>query len=378
METESLKYSSGLDSSPDLTMKHLRRRLNQLGYRQHLGVDSVPLVSKVFSDLVHTTVSLRNAKLSASRTDSDLCDGQPKTLDRTPSPHVSNALDRGDHISPGVAVRHESTQTDEDLPPPPHSTSWQPGDGEQAALADRRVVRPQQEVSDVTSRRQVAQLEEHTVAVEMQMKELQESKRARDHEARVLLDKMAALTSQKQKVLRELSRKHAIVGRLRRVNRHVRDMAWRKLSASKEVVLRQQEVIKDLEDNLAVIKDEASEKEGPLREQLEEVQGQNDRLQGLVKLLEEEKSRLQDKVDEMMATDRDLALELEAMRAKHGICGSVDTVMKSEEEEKNREYQEYHQEAECSRRLKESITSSCIQGRKVKFVLATTFHTKSS
>nr|XP_057930417.1 centrosomal protein of 135 kDa-like isoform X2 [Doryrhamphus excisus] len=349
-----------MDNSPDLTMKHLRRRLNQLGYTQHLGVDSVPLVAKVFSDLVHTTVSLRNAKLSAGRTDRDLGDGQLETSGRTLNPRVSKALDRGDHISPGVAVRHESTQTDEDFPPPPRPASRQLDDGEQDGEANRRVFQTPQEVSDDMSTRRVTQLEAHTVAMEMQMKELQESKWVRDQEVKVLRDKMAALMSQAQKALRKLSRKDAIVCRLRRVNRHVRDMAWRKLSASKDVVLRQQEVIKDLEDNLTIIKDGVSEKEGPLREQLEEVRGQNDRLEELVKLLE-------DKVAKMMGTDRDLILELEAMRAKHGICGRVNGVIKRQEE------------VEYSRKVKErSRTSSPIQGRKVKFVLAATFHTESS
>ncbi|NWI66888.1 CP135 protein, partial [Todus mexicanus] len=47
---------------------NLRKRLDQLGYRQPLGVESLPLVEKLFSDLVHTTESLRSAKLSAGKT----------------------------------------------------------------------------------------------------------------------------------------------------------------------------------------------------------------------------------------------------------------------------------------------------------------------
>ena len=34
------------------------RSLDQLGYRQPLGIESVPLVERLFSDLVHTTESL--------------------------------------------------------------------------------------------------------------------------------------------------------------------------------------------------------------------------------------------------------------------------------------------------------------------------------
>lgn len=47
----------------------LRKRLDQLGYRQPLGIESVPLVEKLFSDLVHTTESLKNLKLQSSRHD---------------------------------------------------------------------------------------------------------------------------------------------------------------------------------------------------------------------------------------------------------------------------------------------------------------------
>jgi len=44
----------------------LRRRLDQLGYRQPLGIESLPLVERLFADLIHTTESLKNSRLSAS------------------------------------------------------------------------------------------------------------------------------------------------------------------------------------------------------------------------------------------------------------------------------------------------------------------------
>ncbi|KAG7488859.1 hypothetical protein MATL_G00038960 [Megalops atlanticus] len=50
---------------------NLRKRLDQLGYRQPLGIESLPLVEKLFSDLVHTTESLRSAKLSAGKTEKE-------------------------------------------------------------------------------------------------------------------------------------------------------------------------------------------------------------------------------------------------------------------------------------------------------------------
>ena len=42
---------------------NLRKRLDQLGYRQTLGIESLPLIEKLFNDLVHTTESLKKTKL---------------------------------------------------------------------------------------------------------------------------------------------------------------------------------------------------------------------------------------------------------------------------------------------------------------------------
>ncbi|XP_071980165.1 centrosomal protein of 135 kDa [Engystomops pustulosus] len=50
---------------------NLRKRLDQLGYKQPLGIESLPLVEKLFSDLVHTTESLRNTKLNAGKNEKE-------------------------------------------------------------------------------------------------------------------------------------------------------------------------------------------------------------------------------------------------------------------------------------------------------------------
>ncbi|XP_051820501.1 centrosomal protein of 135 kDa [Antechinus flavipes] len=50
---------------------NIRKRLDQLGYRQPLSIDCLPLVEKLFSDLVHTTESLRKAKLFAGKAEKE-------------------------------------------------------------------------------------------------------------------------------------------------------------------------------------------------------------------------------------------------------------------------------------------------------------------
>ena len=45
----------------------LRKRLDQLGYRQPVGIESLPLVEKLFGDLLHTTESLKRAKLQLGK-----------------------------------------------------------------------------------------------------------------------------------------------------------------------------------------------------------------------------------------------------------------------------------------------------------------------
>ncbi|XP_048833258.1 centrosomal protein of 135 kDa isoform X1 [Brienomyrus brachyistius] len=60
-----------MSTNTERKLANLRKRLDQLGYRQPLGSESFPLVEKLFSDLVHTTESLRNAKLSVGKTEKD-------------------------------------------------------------------------------------------------------------------------------------------------------------------------------------------------------------------------------------------------------------------------------------------------------------------
>lgn len=50
----------------------LRKRLDQLGYRQPLVIEAIPLVEKLFSDLVHTTENFKNYKNKLIKNDREL------------------------------------------------------------------------------------------------------------------------------------------------------------------------------------------------------------------------------------------------------------------------------------------------------------------
>lgn len=54
---------TNLSSISEQKYVNLRKRLDQLGYRQTLGIESLPLIEKLFNDLIHTTESLKKAKL---------------------------------------------------------------------------------------------------------------------------------------------------------------------------------------------------------------------------------------------------------------------------------------------------------------------------
>ena len=59
----SSSVSLSMSSMSEQKYAQLRKRLDQLGYRQTLAIESLPLIEKLFNDLVHTTESLKKTKL---------------------------------------------------------------------------------------------------------------------------------------------------------------------------------------------------------------------------------------------------------------------------------------------------------------------------
>uniref|UniRef100_A0A672HCG2 Centrosomal protein 135 n=1 Tax=Salarias fasciatus TaxID=181472 RepID=A0A672HCG2_SALFA len=448
---------------------NLRKRLDQLGYRQPLEIESLPLVEKLFSDLIHTTESLRNAKLSAGKTETesrnfdallepyrtenarvvrennelhlellkireekDRVTRELKThirkLDHQTSDlkflnnqyvHKVRCLEKDSKAkaeriqqlqeknmqavvqTPGgkkrsIPFRRQRMQIDELVPP--SSTSaypvQQPDDpcvADLLLLADGRIHELQEEIiklkldlenaqefikhlnTQVEERdkeidrlnhvlkggrpHDVISIEAQNVSnkklidhLNLQIEYLQETNRTLEQKIEGLQQKkkdasteVANLSLKNLELCEELTHIDDLAKRLEMDKERVLETADMELQETQKEVQRQQKVIEDLEDIITKIRrqSEGDFEKDRLQDQLAELKEQNEKLEGLVGYMENEKVRLQDKVEEMMAAEKDLVLELEAFRAKHGVCrrerspSRLDAFVKSLEEERD-------------------------------------------
>ncbi|XP_061744245.1 centrosomal protein of 135 kDa-like isoform X2 [Nerophis ophidion] len=431
----------------------LRKRLDQLGYKHPLGIESLPLVEKLFSDLVRTTESLRNAKLLQEKNEEDClnCDVllEPYMADNARLVKENNEVyqellkvkEEKDHATKELKTRirkleyhicdltslnnqymhklrslekdcktkaerileleeknlqavvqtpggkkrsipfwRPRMQTDELIPPPATSAYPvpQPDDPYTAdllQLADKRILELEEEVTkihyalddsheclqllntQVSERdREIERLNRSLHGgrprdvISLEAQNIRNEKRIAQLNLQIdfLLDNNRAL----QQMVESLQ-----PNRMEMDKERALEMADQELLDTKETICRQSDVIENFEDNFKKISAEHSERgfeTSSLADQLVELRGQNEKLEAKVDFIEREKVRLQDKVEKMFSTERDIVLELEAMRAKHGICerdrtpSRYDAFVKSLEEERDR----YRQEAEHCRRFR--------------------------
>ncbi|RVE73808.1 hypothetical protein OJAV_G00034970 [Oryzias javanicus] len=470
-----------MNSGAERKFVNLRKRLDQLGYRQPLGIESLPLVDKLFSDLVHTTESLRNAKLSAGKTQKESRNvdallepyraenarlvrennelhldllklreekdrvtrelkAHIRRLDHETSDlkflnnqyvHKVRCLEKdgkakADRIqqlqeknlqavvqTPGgkkrsIPFRRQRMQIDELLPSSGRSVYpvVQPDDPyitDLLQLADGRIHELQEDIiklkldvenaqdcvkhltTQVEERdreisrlnnvlhggrpHDVISLEAQNISNEkliahlnLQIEYLQESNQSLEEKIEGLQQKkkdvsteMASLSLKNLELCEELTHIDDLAKRLEVDKERVLETADMELLEAKKEIQRQQKTIEDLEEIITKTRREQSEGEferGRLQDELVEVKGQNEKMEGLVNFLEGEKARLQDKVEKMMAAEKDLVLELERMRARHGVCGRerspsrLDAFVRSLEEERDfyrREAEKYKQ-----------------------------------
>ncbi|XP_055021118.1 centrosomal protein of 135 kDa isoform X2 [Boleophthalmus pectinirostris] len=491
--------STAMNSSAERKFVNLRKRLDQLGYRQTLGIESLPLVEKLFSDLVHTTESLRNAKLSAGKTekesknfdallepyksenarlvrennelhldllklkeDKDRVINELKThvrkLDHETTDlkflnnqyvHKVRCLEKdskakGERIqqlqeknmqavvqTPGgkkhsIPFRRQRMQID-DLIPPSSSSSYpvpQPDDpyiADMLLLADGRIhelqgdiiklkldlenchetikhlniqVEERDKEIDRLNRmlhggrpHDIISLEAQNVSSEkmiahlnLQIEYLQEANRTLEQKIQGLQQRkkqasseVANLSLKNLELCEELTHIDDLAKKLELDKDRVLETADQELLESKEEIQRQQTIIGDLEDIITKLRRDQSEadfEKDRLRDEMADLKEQNAKMEGLINFLEEEKIRLQGKLEKTLASDKDLVLELEAMRTKYGVCGRerspsrLDAFVKSLEEE--RDY--YRQEAERYKRSRSDTSPSLspLRGRSPK------------
>uniref|UniRef100_A0A3Q3SE06 Centrosomal protein 135 n=1 Tax=Mastacembelus armatus TaxID=205130 RepID=A0A3Q3SE06_9TELE len=473
-----------MNSNAERKFVNLRKRLDQLGYRQTLGIESLPLVEKLFSDLVHTTESLRNAKLSAGKTEKesrnldallepyrtenarvvrennelhmellklkeekDRVTRELKThirkLDHQTSDlkflnnqyvHKVRCLEKDSKAkaerilqlqeknmqavvqTPGgkkrsIPFRRQRMQIDELIPPPcaPAYPVSQPNDpyiADLLQLADGRIHELQEDIIKVKLDLENAeefikhlntQVEERDKEIErlnhtlhggrphdvisleaqnisneklishlnLQIEYLQETNRTLEQQVEGLQQKkinvsteVANLSLKNLELCEELTHIDDLAKRMEMDKERLVETANMELHEAKNEIQRQQKIIEDLEDIITkmrrVCASEGDFEKDRLKDQLVELKEQNEKMEGLVSFLEEEKIRLQNKMEKMMAADKDMVLELENMRTKHGVCGRerspsrLDAFVKSLEEE--RDY--YRQAAERYRRAR--------------------------
>ncbi|XP_037627133.1 centrosomal protein of 135 kDa isoform X2 [Sebastes umbrosus] len=198
----------------------------------------------------------------------------------------------------------------------------------------------------------------------LQIEYLQETNRTLDQKVEGLQQRkkdasteVANLSLKNLELCEELTHIDDLAQRLEMDKDQVLETADMELQETEIEIRRQQKIIEDLEDIITKTRREQSEgdfEKDRLRDQLVDLKEQNEKMEGLVNFLEEEKIRLREKIEKMMAADKDLVLELETMRAKHGVCGRerspsrLDAFVKSLEEERDF----YRREAERYKRAR--------------------------
>ncbi|XP_067272949.1 centrosomal protein of 135 kDa isoform X2 [Pseudorasbora parva] len=197
---------------------------------------------------------------------------------------------------------------------------------------------------------QIEYLQETNRSLEQRIDGLQQRKKTVSSE-------VADLSARNQELCQELTQIDQLAQQLEKDKEMVLETADMELQEAKKEIQRQQRELVDLEEVISTLRRDMADGDhvkDRLRDQLLDLQEQNDKMEGLIHFLEEDKRRLQDKVEAMTQADKEMILELERMRARHGMCGKdhspsrLDAFVKSLEEERNY----YKQEVERYRLVK--------------------------
>ncbi|XP_065770656.1 centrosomal protein of 135 kDa isoform X2 [Muntiacus reevesi] len=445
---------------------NIRKRLDQLGYRQTLTVDCLPLVEKLFSDLVHTTESLRKSKLSAVKAEKESANFdfvlEPYKLENARLSKENNELylelmklreQSGQHIkelkttlkkcaretadlkflnnqyvhklklmekeskaknekiqqlqeknlqavvqTPGgkkrnIAFRRQRMQIDEPVPPSEISSYPvpQPDDPYIADLlhvADDRIQELQQEVcqlqeklammesglrdynkqielrereierlsialdggrsSDILSLETRNKANEKLIAhLNIQVDFLQQANKDLEKHIQELMETKETVTSEvvnlsnkNEKLCQELTEIDQLAQQLERHKEEVLKTADKELEEAKKEIKKNLSEMRNLEETMGKLQLELSlcHKE---KERLNDELLIKSDLETVVHQLEQEKQRLNKKIESFAVTERELTVEIERMRLEHGIKrrdkspSRLDTFLKGIEDERD-------------------------------------------
>ncbi|XP_029801495.1 centrosomal protein of 135 kDa isoform X2 [Suricata suricatta] len=445
---------------------NIRKRLDQLGYRQTLTVECLPLVEKLFSDLVHTTESLRKSKLSAVKAEKESANFdfvlEPYKLENARLTKENNELylelmklreqssqnikelkttlkkyahetadlkflnnqyvhklkllekeskakneriqqlqEKNLHAvvqTPGgkkrsIAFRRQRMQIDEQVPPSEVSSYPvpQPDDPYIADLlqvADNRIQELQEEVHQLKEKLAVmeSELRDYNQQIELREREIErlsvalDSGRSPDvlsletrnktnekliaqlniqvdflQQANKDLEKhiqelmetketvtteVVNLSNKNEKLCQELTEIDQLAQQLERHKEEVLETADKELGEAKKEIKRKLSEMRDLEETMAKLQLELNLCHKEKERLSDELLIKSD-LETVVHQLEQEKQRLNKKMESFAVTERELTLEVERMRLEHGIKrrdkspSRLDTFLKGIEEERD-------------------------------------------
>ncbi|XP_046947275.1 centrosomal protein of 135 kDa isoform X1 [Lynx rufus] len=445
---------------------NIRKRLDQLGYRQTLTVECLPLVEKLFSDLVHTTESLRKSKLSAVKAEKESANFdfvlEPYKLENARLIKENNELylelmklreQSSQHIkelkttlkkcaretadlkflnnqyvhklkllekeskakneriqqlqeknlhavvqTPGgkkrsIAFRRQRMQIDEPVPPSEVSSYPvpQPDDPYIADLlqvADNRIQELQEEVHQLQEKLAMmeSELRDYNQQIELREREIErlsvalDSGRSPDvlsletrnktnekliahlnvqvdflQQANKDLEKhiqelmetketvtteVVNLSNKNEKLCQELTEIDQLAQQLERHKEEVLETADKELGEAKKEIKRKLSEMRDLEETMVKLQLELNLCHKEKERLSDELLIKSD-LETVVHQLEQEKQRLNKKMESFAVTERELTLEVERMRLEHGIKrrdkspSRLDTFLKGIEEERD-------------------------------------------
>ncbi|XP_057697801.1 centrosomal protein of 135 kDa-like [Corythoichthys intestinalis] len=382
-----------MDLSKERKWSKLRGRLHMLGYNQYLGAESVPLVEELFSDLVHTTESLRNSQQSTvkSEKESQNCDvllarqNQDLELElmmvKSEKAHVTKELKayitkldeeiglqkslNKQHVQKIHSLEQECNEKARII----HQLSGK--------IAEVQAVEPHDASShgphsadlhhvELTKlKRELGNSQEQIQLLNIQIDELQTTNNTLEQKLNAAgqksSSKVAELTSKNHELCQEITDIRNLAKMMEMEKRQKLKTAKTEVQDLKDIIHKHKDVIKDLEAQLGKKRTEVIDPElikSQLGDELGNLREQNEKLKKMVDFLSVEKSRLQDKLQKMMSIEKVLVLELEGWRTKYGICGKdrlpsrLDAFVKSLEEERD----SYRLEAEHSRNIRVYVT----------------------